>query len=279
VANTDGQLSIGAFARRSRLSPKALRLYESQGVLVPEHVDPINGYRRYGEGQLRDARVIRLLRRIDMPLARVAAVVAAPRADWSGIVAAYWAEIEARHARQKSVAASLLRTLTGGKESYPMYEVRIREVPAQTVLTEQTHVRADALPEWIGSAMNRQEAALRAAGGAAVGPALVLYHGEVNEDSDGPVEACTPVDAAIARTTGLPSRVEPAHREAYTTISKAQVAFPDILSAYDAVEAWIAGSGETIGGSPREVYFADFDAAGRDDPVVDIAFPLVERPS
>ena len=39
-------LTIGVFARRSRLSPKALRLYERRGVLVPAHVDEDSGYRR-----------------------------------------------------------------------------------------------------------------------------------------------------------------------------------------------------------------------------------------
>ncbi|MBO0744948.1 MAG: MerR family DNA-binding transcriptional regulator, partial [Candidatus Dormibacteraeota bacterium] len=38
-------LTIGAFSRRSRLSMKALRLYERVGLLSPARVDPENGYR------------------------------------------------------------------------------------------------------------------------------------------------------------------------------------------------------------------------------------------
>jgi protein phosphatase len=33
------RLTIGAFSRASRLSPKALRLYDSLGLLAPAHVD------------------------------------------------------------------------------------------------------------------------------------------------------------------------------------------------------------------------------------------------
>ncbi|WP_150308495.1 hypothetical protein [Planctomonas psychrotolerans] len=160
-----------------------------------------------------------------------------------------------------------------------MFDVSIRDVPEQTVLTEQVHLRAHALPEWIESAMSRQHAALRTAGGEPTGPGLVIYHGEVNEESDGPIEACTPISPHLTGSISVPHRVEPAHREAYTTITKAQVAFPEILSAYEAVEGWIANNDETIVGSPREVYFADYDAADDDDRVVDIAFPLAERPS
>jgi len=53
----DPFLPIGVFARRSRLSAKALRLYDEMGLLVPADVDPENGYRRYRESQLATARL------------------------------------------------------------------------------------------------------------------------------------------------------------------------------------------------------------------------------
>ena len=76
---------------------------------------------------------------------------------------------------------------------------------------------------------------------------MVIYHGEVNEDSDGPVEVCVPF-VGEADLAGQAHRVEPAHREAYTEITVAQVAFPQILSAYDAVERWIGENGREITG-------------------------------
>ena len=62
--------------------------------------------------------------------------------------------------------------------------------------------------------------------------------------------------------------------EYYARLTKAQVAYPQILSGYDAVSQWIETNGKQHGGSPREVYFADFDAAGPNDEVCDVAFPL-----
>src|SRR6266581_3995848 len=38
-------LTIGSFARASRLSPKALRLYDELGLLRPARVDPLSAYR------------------------------------------------------------------------------------------------------------------------------------------------------------------------------------------------------------------------------------------
>ena len=49
------QISIGEFARRSRLSLKALRLYDKRGVLVPARVDRASGYRYYDTAQLDQA--------------------------------------------------------------------------------------------------------------------------------------------------------------------------------------------------------------------------------
>ncbi|HKF88391.1 MAG TPA: MerR family DNA-binding transcriptional regulator [Propionibacteriaceae bacterium] len=59
-------LTVGAFARRARLSPKALRLYDRLGVLSLAAVDEHNGYR---ESQPAAAPLIVALRRLDMPLA------------------------------------------------------------------------------------------------------------------------------------------------------------------------------------------------------------------
>lgn len=268
----DSLLTIGVFARRSRLSPKALRLYDRLGLLTPAHTDGDNGYRRYRESQLATARLIALLRRLDMPLATIAAITAAPGADGAAIVADYWARAEARFAAQRELAAHLQDTLAGTTRRYAMYEIHQREIPEQTVVTEQRHVRVAELPDFIGAAMGRLMAVAARHGGFA-GPPFVIYHGEVNEDSDGPVEVCIPIDPAQA-TADAATRREAAHREAYVTLKKAQVAFPQILSAYDAVSAWIEREGRRMAASPREVYFADMEAAGPDDPVCDVAFPI-----
>lgn len=69
-------------------------------------------------------------------------------------------------------------------------------------------------------------------------------------------------------------RRESAGRPAYTRITKAQVAYPQILAACGAVEEWIAARGLTVAGPCRGVYFADWGAAGPEDPVCDVTFPV-----
>jgi DNA-binding transcriptional MerR regulator len=273
TASSERLLSIGEFARRSRLSAKALRLYERRRLLVPAAVDESNGYRRYRESQLATARLIATLRRIDMPLSQVAEVVAAPEPRAGELVAAYWASIERRIAGQRELASHLQIRLSGAEGSYDMFEIQQRDVAEQLVLTEQRHIRARELPAWMGAAFGRLHTSAERFGGV-TGPALAIFHGEVNEDSDGPVEVCVPIDPGLEPGKDVAARTEPAHREAFVRIRKAMVEYPQILTAYDAVERWVTANGIAIAGSPREVYFTDFMAAGPDDEVCDIAFPI-----
>ncbi|WP_030214565.1 MerR family transcriptional regulator [Streptomyces sp. NRRL WC-3626] len=68
--------SIGEMARESGLGVSALRFYDRAGVLVPDRVDPVSGYRWYAPGQLDEARLLARLRRAGMPLADIRLVLA-----------------------------------------------------------------------------------------------------------------------------------------------------------------------------------------------------------
>jgi protein phosphatase len=61
-------LSIGEFSARCGLSPKVLRTYAAEGLLVPAAVDAWSGYRYYARHQLPRAILIRQLRRAGIPL-------------------------------------------------------------------------------------------------------------------------------------------------------------------------------------------------------------------
>lgn len=115
-------LTIGAFARASRLSPKALRLYDSLDLLTPAHVDETSGYRFYRSDQLERARLVAWLRRLGMPLARIRVVcdLAMDAPDQAaGQVAAYWAEAEAELASRRALAAHLISYLSGEETTMP----------------------------------------------------------------------------------------------------------------------------------------------------------------
>jgi protein phosphatase len=108
-----GLLTIGAFARASRLSPKALRLYDELGLLPPARVDPVTGYRFYEHAQLDRARLVAWLRRLGIPLASIRVVCELEPAAAASEVAAYWARVEADTAARRDLAAFLIGYLSG----------------------------------------------------------------------------------------------------------------------------------------------------------------------
>jgi PPM family protein phosphatase len=106
-------LTIGTFARASRLSPKALRLYDELGLLRPARVDPVSGYRFYEPAQLERARLVAWLRQLGMPLARIRTVCDLPGPAAADAVAEYWRQVESETVVRRDLAAFLVRQLSG----------------------------------------------------------------------------------------------------------------------------------------------------------------------
>jgi protein phosphatase len=117
-------LTIGAFARAARLSPKALRLYDDLGLLPPAAVDSDNGYRYYRPEQLETARLIAWLRRLGMPLARIREVAALEADAAAEAVRAYRAEVVAEAAHREQLATLLVDYLTGRSRAMPTIQIR-----------------------------------------------------------------------------------------------------------------------------------------------------------
>ena len=264
-------LTIGAFSRRSRLSLKALRLYDEMALLRPAVVDPDNGYRYYREDQLELGRLIGLLRRLEMPLVQIAEVVSLEGTAAVKSIGTYWHGVEADLRTKRRLVRYLIGYLSG--KGVTMFEVETRQIPDQQVASIERKVLVGDLSAFIDEGMNAVFDLLGEAG-AETGIPFVVYHGEVNVDSDGPVEVCVPYVGQVEPRGEIRLRLEPAHTEAFTRITKAQVAFPGILEAYEAVEKWAAQNGRRPAGAPREVYFADWNAARDDDPAADIALPV-----
>ena len=112
-------LTIGEFARLSRLSPKALRLYDELGLLRPFRVDEWSGYRYYAPSQLERARLVAWLRRLGMPLAQIGTVVESPPAKAAASVAAFLRVTEADFAERQRLAQFLITYLSEGATAMP----------------------------------------------------------------------------------------------------------------------------------------------------------------
>ena len=165
-------------------------------------------------------------------------------------------------------------------------DVLLRDVPEQVVITEQRMVDQAALESWLPGAMSRVH---KAAGDAAAGTAdqpylqrdhlpeepvfIVIYEGNPNQGETA-VECCTPLRTGVPAPANAASRAIPAHREAYVRVTKSTAESGHIGDVYVAIEQWIDGQDLEIAAAPRETYWTDFYAAGGNDVVFDVAFPV-----
>ena len=76
------ELSIGEAARFLGVRPSALRTWEAAGLLSPQR-DPATGYRRFGRIDVRDARMIHMLRQARYPLTQIEPVLDGLRREGS----------------------------------------------------------------------------------------------------------------------------------------------------------------------------------------------------
>lgn len=269
-------MTIGAFAERTRLSAKALRLYDRIGLLAPAQVDPVNGYRLYGEDQVEPARLVGLLRRLDMPLGMIAEVLSSGSPEEaSSVVGRHWAQTEATTAERRALVAYLQARFKGVEMA--IYEVDTRSIPERRIAAISRHLHADETHAFFDEAFARLRSVGPGLEGIAGCPFLVFY-GEVSDDSDGPVELCRPVAPPAEGLTDVGSdievRVERAHEEAFIRLAMKDMGWPAMLPAVDALEAWAKQQDRAPASALRQVLIADQRSAAPDSLVCDLSVAL-----
>src|SRR3954468_5863684 len=139
-------LSIGDFSRMTFLTVKALRHYHEVGLLEPARTDPSSGYRYYRPEQVTQARLIRRLRDLDLPVDDVRAVLTAPDEKTRNAVMVEHLDRMSRQLEQvQETVDSLRRLLAGSGEDLA---VTYRDEPAALALAVRGQVDGDSVVSW-----------------------------------------------------------------------------------------------------------------------------------
>jgi len=283
------EISIGEFARRSRLSLKALRLYDKRGVLVPSRVDHASGYRYYDTAQLDQARLVVMMRELQLPLKAVKELLACDPADAAKRIAEHWRNAEAAHDTRRELADYLVSRLSGMRPV--MYEVATREIPERSLLCLKRNVEEQEMwafgKEFIAILRERPLPKIEGREGAM----LCIWWGLVNADGDGPIEWCAPVPTAQAESLAphypeLTLRTEPAHIEAFVSLPDAGDEVAHWQLATGSLEAWAEEprpehEGDRLSFTPADLglritYLVSALSTG--EPYRDMALPFAVEP-
>jgi effector-binding domain-containing protein len=122
-----------------------------------------------------------------------------------------------------------------------------------------------------------RRAALERRGFTPAGRPFGLYHGPVNHEDDGPVEACVPVAQQLELGTEIQSRELPGGRLASVTLRGPECHFPKVLEGYDAVYDWVQRNGYRTEGPPRETWISAPGVEHVPDEAMEVAWIFVEK--
>jgi DNA-binding transcriptional MerR regulator len=252
-------LSIGTFASMTRLSIKALRLYDELGILQPLNIDPQSGYRYYGVDQLSSARMIRNMRDMDMPLAtirRVLAILPVSQAQAELLVHQHL-EVRERQLEQIKVLALQFTQQLKPEANKMSLEVEVKEIPTQQIISITRHHKLDGLSEQIQKDCAALFTLAEEEGVVPTDAPFGIYHGAINEQEDGPIETCVPVNGAVTGKGDIVARQLDGGTAASVTIRGEQCHYPELLGAYDAAADWIQKNGYEMIQPPREIWYTE----------------------
>jgi DNA-binding transcriptional MerR regulator len=240
------KLTIGEFGRQSQLSRKALRLYDERGLLTPAYTDPNTRYRYYTHDQLPIARRIRLLRLMDMPLEKLAVVLAVWETNAQAALKEIHMHLTATEKQLAKVqlAARLLREEIAPIEEKAMaFDFTYQEIPAQMMISIRRHITVPAYHEWITSALQQLRGHITAHGLQTAGDPVALYYGPVNEEDNGPVEIGVPITGIVPPRGEMKIRECPAHRAICVQTYGAYNDYPRVLEVWHAFGKYVEAQG------------------------------------
>jgi DNA-binding transcriptional MerR regulator len=188
-------LTIGDFSRVTHLSIKTLHHYHQVGLLEPAEVNRHTGYRYYSHGQVPTAQVIRRLRDLEMPVAEVKAVLAAPDSSTrNALIAEHLDRLEGELAQTYAAVDSLRKLLERPERATGVEHRTVPAVPAAGI--QQVVDREDILAWWQG-ALGELHASVTAQNLSRVGPSGGLFDSALYQYGRGEATVFVPVEGIV----------------------------------------------------------------------------------
>jgi len=261
-------MPIGRFSNACRLSIKALRHYDEQGILKPAYVDPDTGYRYYRPEQARDAVLIGMLRSFDMPLAAIERLLRADGQERRRLLEQERERRERDLVKQQHALRSIERIVRAG-ELLP-YEIALRIEPAYRVARLSIVTTAERMINESGELVYRLFDALRA-NRCEPGDPVMCINEEADADGNIRVHACAGVDAIAASGDQFEIIDIPGGPVCWLTH---QGAYEELGLAYHALSAWAQERGHEQRDALREIYRNDPANTSTDQLITEVLLPI-----
>lgn len=263
-------LSIGQFSKICLVSIKTLHYYDKIGLMAPQTIDDITGYRYYSEDQLPRMLLIQRLKRYGFSLAEIKQFLLCEnqRALFSKLEQQK-SSLQTHLQETALICEELERHIlnferTGNIMGYQdNYTIELRETKDLAILSSRQHMSVDDFGHYY-------EKLFKAVAENHLTPAgitMAIYHDEEFSPDCSDIELAIVIKENDQATRQLPGCLcaMTVHHGAYSSL-------PD---SYGAIVKWISNNGYETTGCPYEIYRKNqFNGLPVDQWETDIYFPV-----
>lgn len=273
------RIPIGRFSLITRLSPRALRLYDERGLLEPEIKDLCTGYRYYSGAQIPRGVSIKTLCSLGFSLCDIDVLLTAKEEQDSATVRELFAkrrgEIRSEVSRLQQIEAILADGEASLESIYmSLSEPLIKEVPPQRIVGKKGtgpygETISRLMPELCSQVSSEEN---RKNGLRVTGPPMTLYHDNEYREKDATMEVVLPIAGRIVlsdpdmevRTLPGGNVLSLIHKGSYSGLHE----------AWSRIGAYAEEREFVLTGTHREVYLNDPDTVSEGELLTELQIPV-----
>ena len=267
-------LKIGDFSRLSRVSIRMLRYYDETGLLKPDKVDDVTGYRYYKEEQLLKMSKINALKDMGFGINAIAEILKSSNSKEIEQIfqiqkAQLLEEAEVINHRIQFLDTALARLR---KDEIMKYDCVIKQMPERYVASVRK-----VIPKYEeeGRLWHILFSETAASGMVPCGPAMAKLHDKEYKESDVDVEVQIEVKGRYENTENVRFVTEPEMTVASATFKGSYDQFSDV---YASLAAWVLENGYEFTGPMMDVYHVSpNETRNPDEFVTEICCPIQKK--
>jgi effector-binding domain-containing protein len=194
------QIPIGRFSLITRLSQKALRLYDERGLLVPKEKDSFTRYRYYTSSQIARGVSIKTLCELGFPLTEIETLLLAKENNDTGTIRALFSkrmtEIRSEVSRLQEIEVILENRDASLELIYmSMNEPVVKDIAAVRIVGKRgTGTYSETITRLMNDLCGQLFSEENARNGLKIaGPFMTLYHDCEYKENDADMECAVPI--------------------------------------------------------------------------------------
>ncbi|QDS33983.1 MerR family transcriptional regulator [Brevibacillus brevis] len=273
-------LAIGEFSKICGVSTKTLRYYAEIGLMIPDEINPENGYRYYSIKQLKKMIFINRLKSYHFSLDEIKAIL-----EWEEdqseekLVSALQHKQREMYEKRDALdytIKQLNHDLSKIEQGIPMMsyldniEVQLVETQPIDILSIRQMMTSDDYATGYGKYFSKLYERIATEKLTLLGTPMTIYHSPEFNPAGNDTEFALPVAEAVKGTRDLPGGL--------CAKSVCKGLYSELTAVYARLREWIENEGYELVRSPYEVYvIAPDQASVPEELVTEVYFPVRKK--